>query len=103
MANYLPAVQETLVQSLGQEDAQGKEVATHFRVLAWEIPWTEEPGGLQSTGARELHMTKQLNHHPRLCIHEHMLVCDMCVKYAVPILFKFCVRVFVFFFCLLKI
>ena len=41
-----PAKQETPVQSLGQEDPSGKEMATHSSILAWEIPWTEEPGGL---------------------------------------------------------
>ena len=42
--------QETLVRFLGQEDALEKEMATHFSILAWKIPWTEEPGGLQSIG-----------------------------------------------------
>jgi len=45
-----PAVQETGVQSLGQEDPLEKEMVTHPNILAWEIPWTEEPGGLQSMG-----------------------------------------------------
>ena len=48
-----PAMQETQemqVQSLGQEDPLEKEVATHSSILAWEIPWTEEPGGLPSMG-----------------------------------------------------
>ena len=44
----LTAMQETQVQSLGQEDPLEKEMATHSSILAWEIPWTEEPGGLQS-------------------------------------------------------
>ena len=39
---------ETQVQSLGREDALEEEMATHFSILAWKIPWTEEPGGLQS-------------------------------------------------------
>ena len=43
-------MQETQVQSLGQENPLYKEVATQFSILAWKIPWTEEPGGLQSTG-----------------------------------------------------
>ena len=43
-----PAIQETWVQSLGQEDPQEKEMATHSSVLAWRIPWTEEAGRLQS-------------------------------------------------------
>ena len=42
----LPAMQETWVQSLGREDALEKEMATHSSILAWRIPWTEEPGGL---------------------------------------------------------
>ena len=44
----LPAMQETWVQSLGQEDPLEKEMATHSSILAWEIPWTKEPCGLQS-------------------------------------------------------
>ena len=48
----LPAVQETRVRSLGQEDPLEKEMATHSSILAWKIPWTEEPGGLQSMGLR---------------------------------------------------
>ena len=44
----LPAIQETQVQSLGQQDPLEGEMATHSRILAWKIPWTEEPGGLQS-------------------------------------------------------
>ena len=46
----LPTMQETWVRSLGQEDPLEKEMATHSSILAWRIPWTEEPGGLQSTG-----------------------------------------------------
>ena len=48
MVKNLPAVGETEVQSLGQEDPLEKEMATHSSILAWEIPWTEEPGGLQT-------------------------------------------------------
>jgi len=50
----LPAMQETQVQSLGQEDPLEKEMATHSRILAWRIPWTEEPGGLQSMGSQRV-------------------------------------------------
>ena len=50
MVRILPAKQETQVQSLGQEDPLEKEMATHSGILAWEISWTEEPGGLQSMG-----------------------------------------------------
>ena len=45
-----PSMQETRVRSLGQEDPLQKEMATHSSILAWRIPWTEEPGGLQSMG-----------------------------------------------------
>ena len=48
MAKNLPATWGTRVQSLGQEDALGKGMATHSSTLAWRIPWTEGPGGLQS-------------------------------------------------------
>ena len=47
-------MQETRVQSLGQEDPLEKEMATHSSILAWRIPWTEEPGGLQSTGSQRV-------------------------------------------------
>ena len=53
VVNNLPAKQEMQVQSLGQEDTLNKAMATHSSVLAWEIPWTEEPGGLQSTGLQK--------------------------------------------------
>ena len=46
----LPAMQETRVQSLTEEDSLEKDMATHSSILAWRIPWTEEPGGLQSMG-----------------------------------------------------
>ena len=47
-------MQETQFQFLGQEDPLEKEMATHSTILAWEIPWTEEPGGLQSMGSQRL-------------------------------------------------
>ena len=50
----LPAMQETWVQSLGWEDPLEKEMATHSNILAWRIPWTEEPGGLQSKGLQRV-------------------------------------------------
>ena len=50
----LPAMQEIRVQSLGWEDPLEKEMATHSSILAWRIPWTEEPGGLQSTGSQRV-------------------------------------------------
>ena len=48
MVKQLPIMQETQAQSLDQEDPLEKEMPTHSNILAWEIPWTEEPGGLQS-------------------------------------------------------
>ena len=54
MVKNLPAVQETLVQSLGREDLLEKEMATHFSILTWKIPWVEEPSGLQPTGSRRV-------------------------------------------------
>ena len=55
--NHLPAMQEAWVQFLGQQDPLEKEMATHSSILAWEIPWTEEPGSLQSMESQELDMT----------------------------------------------
>ena len=52
MVKNLPAMQETWVRSLGQEDPLEKGKATHSSILAWRIPWTEEPGGLQSVGSQ---------------------------------------------------
>ena len=51
MVKRLPTMQETWVRSLGREDPLEKEMATHSSILAWKIPWTEEPGGLQSMGS----------------------------------------------------
>ena len=51
---HLPAMRETRVRSLGQEDALEKEMATHSSTLDWEIPWMEEPGSLQSTGSQQV-------------------------------------------------
>ena len=52
MVKNLPAMWETRVQSLGWEDPLEKGMAIHFGVLAWRIPWTEKPGGLQSMGSQ---------------------------------------------------
>ena len=60
MVKNLPAMQETCVPSLGWEDLLEKEVATHSSILAWRIPWTEEPGGLPSMGSQRMNMTEQL-------------------------------------------
>ena len=54
----LPTIWETWVQSLGREDLLKKEMATHSSILAWKMPWMEEPGGLQSWGRYELVVTE---------------------------------------------
>ena len=54
MIKNLPETQETWVQSLGGEDPWEREMATHSNILAWRIPWTEEPGGLQSMGSQRV-------------------------------------------------
>ena len=58
MVKNLPAIWETWAQSLGREDPPEKGMATHSSILAWRIPWTEEPGGLQSKGCEESDMTE---------------------------------------------
>ena len=55
MVKNLSAMQETRVQSLGQEDTLEKDIATHSSILAWEIPWAEEPGRLQPMGLKKSH------------------------------------------------
>ena len=54
MVKNLPVMQEAWVQSLGWEDPLEKGMATHSRILAWRIPWTEEPGRLQSIGSQRV-------------------------------------------------
>ena len=53
MVKNPPAMQETRVRSLGQEDPLKEDMATHSGILVWETPWTEEPGGLQSMGLQK--------------------------------------------------
>ena len=68
MVKRLPAIRETWVRSLGWEDLLEKEMATHSSTLAWKIPWTEEPGRLQSMGSpKESNTTEQL-HFPFLLV-----------------------------------
>ena len=54
MVKRLPTMQETWVQSLGQEDVLEKKMVTYSSILAWKIPWTEEPGKLQSMGSQRV-------------------------------------------------
>ena len=63
MVKSLPAMQETQAQSLGQEDALEKEMATHSSILSWKIPWIEEPGGLQSMGVQRVGQDGVTNTH----------------------------------------
>ena len=77
MVKNLPVMQETAVLSLGLEDPLEKEMATHSNILAWRIPWTEEPRGLQSTGSQRVRHNWVTNtftsslyiHTPNLFIH----------------------------------
>ena len=67
----LPAMQETRVRSVGRESPLEEGMATHSIILAWRIPWTKEPGGLQSMGLQELDLTWRLSHH----YHHHAFDC----------------------------
>ena len=58
MVKNMPATQETWVRSLGWEDPLEKGMATHSSILAWRIPWTEEPCGLQPMGSQEMDTTE---------------------------------------------
>ena len=62
MVKHPPPRQETQVRSLVREDPLEKEMATHSSILAWKISWTEQPGGLQSMGHKELDTTELLTH-----------------------------------------
>ena len=67
-------MQETWVRSLGQEDPLEKEMAIHSSIIAWEIPWTEEPGGLQFMGLKRVRgdlTTKTAKAQLELCAKEH--------------------------------
>ena len=64
--------QETQVQSLGGEDPLEKEMATHSSILAWRMPWTEEPGIPQSMGLQELKMTEWLNNNTSFIANTHL-------------------------------
>ena len=64
-------MQETWVWFLGWEDPLEKDMATHSSILAWRIPWTEEPGGLQSMGLQELGTTEKLSTHTHTHAHTH--------------------------------
>ena len=89
----LPAIQETEVQSLGREDPLEEGMATHSSTLAWRIPWTEEPGRLQSIGLHTVGRTrlKQLNsssrksqHTGELVIHEKSQMYQWSIRSELP-------------------
>ena len=67
----VPEMQETQVPSLGGEDPLQEGVAAHSNIPAWSIPWTEEPGGLQSMGHKELDMTEEAW---RVCKHIYISI-----------------------------
>ena len=71
LVKHLPAVQETWVQFLGWKDPLEKEIATHSSILAWRIPWTEEPGGVQSMGSQRVGLDWATNSFTSLwhCFH----------------------------------
>ena len=79
MVLNLPAHAGTLVWSLGQEDSLEKEMATHSSIPAWDIPWTEEPGGLQSMGSQS-HTRPGTAHQPCLVI-VHILPSSLGCEY----------------------
>ena len=61
MVKNLPAIRETQVQSLGQVDPLERGMASHISILAWRIPWTEEPGGLQSMESQSMGLDRGTN------------------------------------------
>ena len=63
MVNNLPAVEETLIQSLGQKDPLEMGIAPYSSIFAWRIPWTEEPGRLQSMGSQTVRHTTNTHAH----------------------------------------
>ena len=71
--------EETRVQSLYWEDLLEEKMATHSRILAWRIPWTEEPGGLQSMGLQELDMTEPLKPLPPNSVYTVLSSCILLV------------------------
>ena len=68
MVKNLPSIQETWVRSLGQEDPLEKETATHSSIVAWEIPWTEEPGKLKSTESQRVGRDISYNNNYRITL-----------------------------------
>ena len=87
MIKNLLAMQETWVRPLGLEDPLEEGMATHFSILAWRIPWTEEPSGLQSMRSQSQMPLKRLSTHART----HHCQCPGCLHtlpYSTPTLYK---------------
>ena len=80
MVKNLPAMQETWVRFLGGEDPLEKGMATHSSILAWRIPWTEEPGGLQSRGAQTVRHNRATNTYIHTYTHTQASLVDQLVK-----------------------
>ena len=78
MVKNLPVMQETWVWSLGQEDALEKGMATHSSIFAWRIPWTEEPGGLQSIGSQRVEHNWVIN-----TLYDHIQIKCFWQEYAI--------------------
>ena len=91
-AKSLPAMQETWVGSLGQEDCLEKEMATHSNILAWKTPWTEEPGGLQSAGLQRVRHDL-----PTSLSRTHMYACMyVCTHTFICVCVCICVGIYVY-------
>ena len=75
-------MQETRVQSLGREDPLEKEMATHSSILAWRIPWTEKPGGLQSTGSQKSWTRLRDENSNDLYLSPNHKTYQLCVEYS---------------------
>ena len=86
----LPTKLETRVWSLGREDPLKKEMATHSSILAWEIPWTEEPGGLQSRGSQRVGHDLVTNRHH----HHHQQKQSFIMLYVCRENLQLCLRCF---------
>ena len=83
MVKCLPIVRKARVQSLGQEDSLEKEMATHSSILAWKIPWTEEPGRLQSMGSQRVgHDWATNTNHDDVITHLEPDIVECKVKWA---------------------
>ena len=79
MVKNLPLMQETQVRSLGQEDPLEKCMATHSSILAWRIPWTEEPGELQSMGSQRVRHDRATDTFLSVPCKSHMKTHVLCV------------------------